>query len=326
VCADEQVLDQSMAAVMGRLADKSLVVRVERGGRTWYRLLETIWEFAFQRMSSSLEAIQERGFLIHLAGRTDRSLLGSVETMWSTFLEGDAEVARNSLTAAANSFREDQGGELAGAIAAMVSKGGRIGFVAGFPAVDAPLYVDRLDAQAGVQSIMGRFRDGFAAGARRRNPAVEIVEAYLVPAMDFYTAFQNPGRAGEVAAEVFATGADVIFHAAGSSGSRIFEMARRVSEDTGVHRWVIGVDFDEYQDLEEHLHPHVLCSIRKQVPIAVFREIKRAVAENRLDEAPRFDLSNGGLALATTGGHVDHLAEELESIRAGIIERSANGG
>jgi basic membrane protein A len=129
-----------------------------------------------------------------------------------------------------------------------------------------------------------------------------------------------------LAAEAFAAGADVIFHAAGGSGHRMFEIARRVTEDTGVHRWVIGVDFDEYQDVEEHLRPHVLASIRKQVPMSVYREIKRAVAEGRIDDAPWFDLSNGGMSLATTGGHVDHLAAEIEAARADIIARGPASG
>jgi predicted ATPase/DNA-binding SARP family transcriptional activator len=321
VCADTRLSEDTIAPVLERLADKSLVMRVERRGRTWYRLLETIRVFAFQKIAAELGEVHERGFFIYLAGRSDRSLLGSVDEMWSTFLEGDAEVARQALTLGYNSFREEEGGELAGTVAALVSKSRRVAFIAGLEPGEPPGDIDRLDPRAGVRGVMRRFRDGFFDGALRQDPHLEIVEAYLTDRVDFASAFQNPGKAGDLAEGAFAWGADVIFQATGGSSHRIFEMARRVTEDTGIHRWIIGVDFDQHQEMEDHLRPHVLASVRKQVPIDVYRQIKQAVAEGRIDEAPLFDLANGGLTLATTGGHVEHIADRLDEVRADIINR-----
>jgi hypothetical protein len=320
ICADDLVPEDTTARLLDRLADKSLVMRIERSGRTWYRILETVRAYAFTKFS--VPEIHQRGFLVHLAGRTDHTLRGSVDRMWTTLLDGNSEVARKSLGVAANSFCEDQGAELAGVIAASVSTSGRVGFISGLPPGDDPIVTSRLDAIGGTIGIMRRLRDGFVAGVRRVDPAIEIHEAVLSAELDFVGAFSNPVRAGELAAEVFAAGADVIFHAAGGSGHRMFEIARRVTEDTGVHRWVIGVDFDEYLDVEEHLRPHVLASIRKQVPMAVYREIKAAVSEGRIDDAPWFDLANGGMSLATTGGHADHLTREIEAARADIVART----
>ncbi len=324
-CADERIPEPAIAPLLERLTDKSLVGRVERGGRTWYRLLETIRYFAFTKLVSDPVNIHQSGFLMHLAARTDRNLLGSVDEMWSTLLDGDTDVARQTLTVAANSFREEEGGELAGAIAALVSRTRRIGFVAGMkPSSDAAT-ADRLDSVAATQGIMRRFRDGFRTGAHRRDPQIQIIETFLTGEPDFALAFQNPVGAGKKAAALFADDVDVVFHAAGgSSGHRIFEMARRVTEDTGMQRWVIGVDFDEYRDLEEHLRPHVLASVRKQVPMAVYRQIKHAVAEGRAEAAPWFDLANGGLTLATSGGHIDHLAADLAAIHADVVARAAS--
>ena len=320
ICTDELVPEETIARLLGRLADKSLVMRIERSGRTWYRMLETVRTFAFAK--PTVPEIHQRGFLVHLAGRTDHTLRGPVDLMWATLLDGAPDVARWALGAAANSFCEDQGAELAGVVAALVSTSRRVGVICGLPPADDPIVTSRLDAVGGSTRIMRRFRDGFVAGVRRVDPEVEIFETHLSDRIDFVRAFSNPVRGGEAAAEIFASGADVVFQVAGGSGHRMFEIARRVTEDTGIHRWVIGVDFDEYQDAEEHLRPHVLASIRKQVPMDVYREIKRAVAEDRVADAPWFDLSNGGMSLATTGGHIDHLAAEIEAVRADIVAQA----
>lgn len=322
VCAGETVPEAEVSSLLERLADKSLVVRVERQGRTWYRLLETIRAFAYQKIAGGHEEVHERGFLTYLAGRTDRSLKGPVDAVWSALFDGETEIARRALTVAANSFREDEGAELAGAAAALVTRTRRVAFICAMTPGDAPGPGDRLDPVAGTRALMGRFRDGFAAGAQRQDPDIQVREGWLSEALDWAEAFQNPVGAGEMAASAFADGVDVVFHAAGASGHRIFEIARRVTEDTGIHRWVIGVDFDEYRDVEEHLRPHVLASVRKQVPIDVYREIKKAVAEGRIEEAPRFGLANGGISLATSGGHLDHLLDALREVEEEIIGRA----
>ncbi len=319
-CASDAIAEETIAPLVARLVDKSLLVRLERGGRTWYRLLDTVRAFAFRRFVGPGDS-PGRGFLMHLAGRTDRNLRGSIDEMWSALLGGNSEIARDALTLAANRFREDQGGELAGIIAALVSKNDSVGYICGMKPAEIP--ADRGDGSFGARAIMRRFRDGFVTGAQRVNPQIEIAERCLTEEIDFAAAFENPRRGGELAAIMLADGADVIFHAAGHSGSRMFEIARRVTEDTGTHRWVIGVDFDQYRDVDAALRPHVLASIRKQVPTDVFRQIKQAVAAGRVDEAPWFDVANGGLAVATSGGHIDHLASVLESARAEIIARKA---
>ncbi len=321
-CAGDTISEDAIAPLVARLVDKSLLVRLERDGRTWFRLLDTIRSFAFKRFVGAGDS-PGRGFLMHLAGRTDRNLRGSIGEMWSVLLGGDADVARAALTVAANRFREDEGGELAGIVAASTSTSGSIGYICGMKPGAAPAH--RGDASFGARGIMRRFRDGFVAGARRVNPDIQIAESYLTADIDFAAAFENPKRAGELAATMFADGADVIFHAAGHSGRRIFEIARRATEDTGTHRWVIGVDFDQYRDVDEPLRPHVLTSIRKQVPIEVFRQIKHAVAQDRVESSPWFNLANGGLALARSGGHIDHLADHVAEARAEIIKRSPSG-
>ncbi|NIR41543.1 MAG: BMP family ABC transporter substrate-binding protein, partial [Actinobacteria bacterium] len=54
---------------------------------------------------------------------------------------------------------------------------------------------------------------------------------------------------------------------------------------TGMHRWAIGVDVDEYVFVEPDLRPHVLTSMLKRVDMAIERLIEER-AEGPLDAGP----------------------------------------
>jgi predicted ATPase len=59
--------------VLTRLVDKSVVVAREQGGVTWYRLLETIRQYAAQKLLASGEAAllhnRHRSWCLASAGR-----------------------------------------------------------------------------------------------------------------------------------------------------------------------------------------------------------------------------------------------------------------
>ncbi len=147
-------------------------------------------------------------------------------------------------------FREEQGSYLVGAIAALKSGMGKIGFVGG---MDIPL--------------IHRFQAGYEAGARHARPDVDVLVSYTGVTGD---AFKNPSKGKELALAQYANGADVIFHASGSTGLGVFEAARQE------RRYAIGVDSDQY----DAAPGFVLTSMVKRVDVAVFATI-RAEIENR---------------------------------------------
>jgi basic membrane protein A len=83
-------------------------------------------------------------------------------------------------------------------------------------------------------------------------------------------AFRNPGKGKELALSQYGQGADVIYHASGSTGLGVFEAARV----TG--KLAIGVDADQYAEAPGH----VLTSMVKGVDAAVYDAI-RLVKEHR---------------------------------------------
>jgi basic membrane protein A len=145
-------------------------------------------------------------------------------------------------------FREEEGSFLAGALAALVSKTGTIGFVGG---MDIPL--------------IHKFEAGYRAGARHVRPRCNVLVAYAgVAAM----AFKDPAKGKELAKSMYGRGADVIFHASGTTGLGVFEAAREQN------KLAIGVDSDQYDEAPGH----VLTSMVKDVDVAVFDIIADARA------------------------------------------------
>ena len=137
-------------------------------------------------------------------------------------------------------FKEHEGSFIVGVLAAMAAKGGKVGFVGG---MDVPL--------------IRRFACGYVLGARHANPEVEVFQNMTGTTG---AAWNDPVKGGELAKSQFDRGAEVVYHAAGSTGLGVLQAAA----DAG--RLGIGVDSNQ-----NHLHPgHVLTSMLKRVDVAAY--------------------------------------------------------
>ncbi len=144
-------------------------------------------------------------------------------------------------------FKEQEGSFLVGAIAAMVSKTGVIGFVGG---MDIPL--------------IHKFEAGYTAGAKYVRPDVRVLVNYAGVTGD---AFKNPAKGKELALSQYQEGADIIFHASGSTGLGVFEAAR----ETG--NLAIGVDADQSAEAPDL----IVTSMIKKVDVVVYKEIQETL-------------------------------------------------
>ena len=137
-------------------------------------------------------------------------------------------------------FKEQEGSFLVGAMAAMASKTGKVGFVGG---MDIPL--------------IRKFQCGYEQGAKFANPKAEVFGNMTGTTG---AAWNDPARGGELAKAQFAKGADVVFAAAGGTGMGVYQAAK----DGG--KLAIGVDSNQ-----NHLQPGtMLTSMLKRVDVAVF--------------------------------------------------------
>jgi basic membrane protein A len=123
-------------------------------------------------------------------------------------------------------FREDQGGFLVGAIAALKSKTQKIGFIAG---MDLPL--------------IERFKLGYESGAKFINPKIKIMTSFVGVSAD---GWNNPSKAEEIALSQYNQNVDIIFQAAGGSGIGIFNAAEKLdTPNNTIKRYAIGADSNQ---------------------------------------------------------------------------------
>ncbi|NTW52472.1 MAG: BMP family ABC transporter substrate-binding protein [Chlorobiaceae bacterium] len=144
-------------------------------------------------------------------------------------------------------FEEKKGSFLAGAVAALASKTGTIGFIGGMDS-----------------NIIRKFETGYAEGARYVKPGIKVISGFIGMTG---SAFNDPAKGRELALGQYSRGADIIYQASGASGMGVIEAAR----ETG--KLVICTDMDQ-----EHLAPgRVLTSMTKAVDKAVLATVDDAM-------------------------------------------------
>ncbi|SOD62015.1 basic membrane protein A [Streptomyces zhaozhouensis] len=194
-------------------------------------------------------------------------------------------------------FAEHEVSYLAGVAAALKSETGRVGFIGG---VNNPL--------------IQKFEAGFVQGATETNPDIEVDVDYLYADDD--RGFADPAKASEKANAMLGRDVDVIYTAAGSSGSGSVEQVAAVEG-----AWAIGVDSDQYQQpgLAEY-KDSILTSGVKRVDVAV-EDLITAVHNG---EAPsgvhEYTLAEDGVELSTSGGFIDDIQDEIDAATQRIVD------
>jgi basic membrane protein A len=193
-------------------------------------------------------------------------------------------------------FAENEGSFLVGAAAALKSKKANIGFVGG---VQTPL--------------IAKFEAGYDAGAKAVNPKITVQKKYLTQPPDF-GGFNDPAKGKTAAQGMLDGGADVIYHAAGGSGSGVFEAAKAGGA------LAIGVDSDQAKTAAPAVRDVVLTSMVKKVDVAVYDFVKSVQDGSVKPGEQVYDLKRGGVDYATTGGKVDDIKAKLDAYKQQIID------
>jgi basic membrane protein A len=149
-------------------------------------------------------------------------------------------------------FPEDQAGFLVGALAAQMSKSGKIGGVFGTDAVP-PVW---------------RFGEGYRAGAQYINPNIEIFIVYHSD-VGFDKTFSDPEWGAATAKSMIEKGADIVFGGGGKTGNGAVIGAVEAGA------LGIGVDTDQYYTLPE-AQKGLLSSAMKLITPGVFDLVKMA--------------------------------------------------
>ncbi|THF70609.1 BMP family ABC transporter substrate-binding protein [Deinococcus sp. Arct2-2] len=235
-------------------------------------------------------------------------------------------------------FKEEEGSYLVGYLAAMNSSTGVLGFVGG---MDIPL--------------IHKFEAGYTAGAKAANPKVKVYAQYVGTTPD---AWNNPGKAKEIAASMRSRGADIIFAAAGGSGNGVIDYVKQTqclkvgSLPSGVKfntnnfaavgkstsyksacagntrpMFFIGVDSNQNYLGDFDKNPatmnHGLTSMLKRVDNAVYSLIKDVKAGSFKGGERRFGLKEGGVGYAVDAYNKGLISStqvaKVEAVKAQII-------
>ena len=244
------------------------------------------------------EIVVTVGFLI-----TDATVAAATANPEVVFIGVDQFVPEYPPNMVGILFREDQGGYLAGAMAALLSESGVVGVVGGRE--DVPPVV--------------RFVNGFISGATAINPDINALSVYN-------PSFTDPAAGRSAAEQFLGEGADVIFGAGGQTGSGGITAAAEAGA------WAIGVDQDEYfTTFGGGTAPgsdRLATSAMKRVDLGVFTNIANALAGTLESGIFTLDAANGGITYAPfhDAAIPDDVATQIEEIRAGLADGSIDTG
>src|SRR6056297_941717 len=190
-------------------------------------------------------------------------------------------------------FNEHEGSYLVGLMAGMASGSGTVGFIGG---MDIPL--------------IRKFACGYVQGVKAVDGDAQVIQNMTgtTPA-----AWNDPVKGSEITKSQIDQGADVIYHAAGGTGTGVLQTAA----DEGV----LGIGVDSNQN---HLHPgQVLTSMVKRVDNAVYEAMK---AGGDLETGINvMGLSNGGVGYALDEHNASLVGDDMKAAVDAAAEKIAGG-
>ncbi|MER3495976.1 MAG: BMP family ABC transporter substrate-binding protein [Armatimonadota bacterium] len=253
---------------------------------------QTVDSKAMKDYEGNLATLAAKGFdVVFAIGITQKEALEKVAPRFPKvkFAIVDADIRAPNVRGLL--FAEEEGSYLAGMAAGLATKTNKIGFVGG---MSIPL--------------IKKFEAGYFAGAKAANPNVVALPSK-------YTENWVDASTGKAAAQaLFASGADVVFHASGRCGIGVIAAAK----DAG--KLAIGVDSDQ----DDAAPGNVLTSMVKRVDRAVYATIADAKKGAFTAGPKKYDLKDDGVGLTDFRHTKDRLPagalEKIAAARKAIVE------
>ncbi|UGY93277.1 BMP family lipoprotein [Streptomyces gobiensis] len=194
-------------------------------------------------------------------------------------------------------FAEHESSYLAGVAAALKTKTDRVGFIGGVN-----------------NALIQKFQAGFEQGVKDTNPKIKVTSEYIEESND--SGFNNPSAGKQKASGMLDRNIDVIYTAAGGSGTGAIEAISKHGD-----AWAIGVDSDQYKQpgLAKYKDA-ILTSAIKNVDVAVFDLVKSVEDGEPITGDREYALKDNGVSLSTSGGFIDDIQDEIDAAKKQIID------
>lgn len=183
-------------------------------------------------------------------------------------------------------FSQQEASYLVGIVAGMMTKSNTVGYVQGM-----------------VSESMNQFGIGYIAGVKSVNPDITVLQYNA-------NSFADATIGSAAATDMITNGADVIYHAAGGTGSGVIEACATNKV------WAIGVDTDQSPLAPEY----VVTSAMKRVDTAAQDVALSVLNDTYTPGVHLYELSNGGVDIAPTRDLLsDEVVAAVEAAKASII-------
>ncbi|MFS0655591.1 BMP family lipoprotein [Bacillus sp. 179-C3.3 HS] len=211
----------------------------------------------------------------------------------------DAVVEKDNV--ASIMFNENEGSFLVGVAAALSTESNKIGFVGG------------MDSE-----LIRKFEVGFRAGVEAANPKAKVEVKYA-------GAFDKADIGKATAESMYKSGVDIIYHAAGGTGTGVFTEAKNLKKaDPDRKVWVIGVDKDQYDEgkVPGTKQSVTLTSMIKKVDTAV-QDLTTKAKDGKFPggEVITYGLKEGGVDISPSQDNLDKdVLKKVEEWKQKIIK------
>ena len=186
------------------------------------------------------------------------------------------------------SFKQQESSFVVGYIAARMSTSGKVGFIGGI-----------------ASEVMESFKNGFFAGVEYANKEQGTSVTYEG---QYAESFGDAAKGKSIAQKMIQGGADVLYHAAGGTGTGMIEAC----DEAGVY--AIGVDMDQ-----SHLAPKtVITSALKRVDQAII-QISQQLINGEIEGGQNLVLGAAEDAVGIAETH-DLLPDDVYQDALGILE------
>ena len=196
-------------------------------------------------------------------------------------------------------YKANESDFLAGALAALVSETGVIGFIGG---METPIIHD--------------FLVGYVEGAKYVNPDVKVNVSYI----GNYT---DAAKAKDLGKTAIAAGADVLHQVAGSAGNGYLEAAMEAG------KWGIGVDSDQYEVFKTEkpdLANSIITSSLKNVGLSLATIVREVVdGTYEWSECRWFGMPEGCAGIAENENYLKNVSAEDQATMEDIKAKLASG-
>ena len=254
------------------------------------------FDYAEDSVEANVRQAAEDGYTLIIGLGSENSQ--AISTVAKEFPETkfaiiDATAEGDNVTSV--TFSELEGDFLAGALSALMSDNGKVGYLGG---------VDVL--------VIRRIQFGFEQGVHYVNPDAEIVVQYIGGKDDF-SGFAKPDEAKHIADQMYADDVDIIYAAAGGSTLGAIEAAESVGKP------IVTTGSDQ-----RYLAPSVVLTSRtKNMNEAVFMLVQKLVGGSLQNGTVQLDYKSGGIGLAPLADFVPASVSEAFGFVKADIENGA---